>query len=178
MVMAVAGESEPAVAIVRDDEQHQAFERIDAGSRWAGVAVVDAHLLGSTAVMLGDWDLQSTLLRRTIQEGARRVPAAQAGGEPLLVGSADQLADFQRNLVRASRGSRTDWASRFVLAPLEDFATEQLMEPPVRPAWLIWTAIALTIVAAVSFTRPWLPPRLALLLFSTPLALISCRLAT
>ena len=45
-------------------------------SRWAGVAMVDAHLLGSTAAMLGDWDLQSTLLRRTLQEGALRVPVA------------------------------------------------------------------------------------------------------
>src|SRR5438876_190139 len=131
LVTLLAEEPEPTVGIVPDDEQHETFERIDAGSRWAGVAVVDAHLLGSTAAMLGDWDLQSTLLRRAIQEGARRVPAAQAGGEPLLVESADQLADFQRKLVRASRGSRTDWASRYLLAPVEDFATEQLMETPV-----------------------------------------------
>src|SRR3954470_21371004 len=90
LVMTFAEEPEPSVGIVPDDEQHEAFERIDAGSRWAGVAMVDAKLLGSTAAMLGDWDLQSTLLRRTIQEGARRVPAAQVGGEPLLVQSAVQ----------------------------------------------------------------------------------------
>ena len=83
-----------------DDEQHQAYERIDAGSRWAGVAMADARLLGSTAAMLGDWDLQSTLLRRAIQEGAPRIPAADGGGEPLLVENAEQLADFQRVLIR------------------------------------------------------------------------------
>ncbi|MEA3081837.1 MAG: hypothetical protein QOD54_1505, partial [Sphingomonadales bacterium] len=56
LVMGMAGQAEPAVAIVPDDEQHQAYERIDAGSRWAGVAMADARLLGSTAAMLGDWD--------------------------------------------------------------------------------------------------------------------------
>ena len=48
-------------------------------SRWAGVALVDSRLLGSTAAMLGDWDLQSTLLRRTIQDGALRVPVGDGG---------------------------------------------------------------------------------------------------
>ena len=120
------------------------------------MALVDAHLLGSTAAMLGDWDLQSTLLRRTIQEGARRMPASSGGGEPLLVESADQLAGFQRVLITASRGARTDWASRYLLPPVEDFATEQLMETPVRPLWLVWAALALTLGGAVCFTRGWL----------------------
>jgi hypothetical protein len=178
LVIAIAEEPEPAVAIVPDDEQHEAHERIDGGSRWAGVAVVDAHLLGSTAAMLGDWDLQSTLLRRAIQEGARRVRAIDAGGEPLLVQNADQLTDFQRVLVRASRGGRNDGASRYLLAPVEDFATERLMETSVRPIWLVWAAVALTLGGAVCFTRGWLGAGLVLLLLSTPLDLIAARLAT
>jgi len=128
LVIALGEEPESAVAIVPDDEQHEMFERIDAGSRWAGVALVDAHLLGSTAAMLGDWDLQSTLLRRSIQEGARRLPAVEQGGEPLLAGSGDELADFQRDLVQSSRGKRDDAASRYILPPIEDFATERLMQ--------------------------------------------------
>jgi hypothetical protein len=142
------------------------------------VAVVDAHLLGSTAAMLGDWDLQSTLLRRTIQEGARRVPVADAGGEPLLANSADQLTHFQRHLVQASRGGRDDWISRYLLPAVEDFATEQLMETPVRPLWLIWAALALTLGGAVCFTRGWLGAGLVLLVLSTPLDLIAARLAS
>jgi hypothetical protein len=177
LVMALAEEPEPSVGTVPDDESHEAYERIDAGSRWAGVAVVDAHLLGSTAAMLGDWDLQSTLLRRAVQEGARRIRAAEAGGEPLLVENADQLSGFQRTLLRASRVSRVDWASRFLLAPLEDFATERLMETPVRPLWLLWTALALTLGGAFCFTRGWLGAGLVLLVLSTPLDLIGNRLA-
>jgi hypothetical protein len=178
LVTRIAEEPERVVAVVPDDEQHEAYERIDAGSRWAGVAMVDVPLLGSTAAMLGDWDLQSTLLRRAIQEGALRINADEAGGEPLLVENAGQLADFQRVLIKASRGARTDFASRYLLAPVEDFATEQLMETPVRPLWLIWTALALTLGGAFCFTRGWLGAGLVLLLLSTPLDLIAGRLAS
>jgi len=178
LVTRMAEQAEPAVAIVPDNEEHAAYERIDAGSRWAGVAMADAQLLGSTAAMLGDWDLQSTLLRRAIQEGAVRILAAEAGGEPLLVESADQLADFQRVLIQASRGARTDFASRYLLAPIEDFATEQLMETPVRPLWLVWAAFALTLAGAFCFSRGWLGAGLVLLILSTPLDLIAGRLAS
>src|SRR6476619_2030462 len=113
LVVEMAQEPESAVGTVPDDEEHQAFERIDAGSRWAGVAVVDAHLLGSTAAMLGGWDLQSTLLRRAIQQGALRLPAGEGAAEPILVERTQDLETFQRKLLDASRGVRTDWVSRY-----------------------------------------------------------------
>ena len=74
----IAEFAEPAIAVVPDNDAHRDNERIDDTSRWAGVALVEAHALGSTAAMLGDWDLQSTLLRRTVQSGARRVAAGLA----------------------------------------------------------------------------------------------------
>lgn len=177
LVLALAEEMEPAVATVPDDEEHARFERIDAESRWAGVALVDAHLLGSTAAILGDWDVQSTLLRRSIQEGARRLPAAEYGGEPLLADNADELAGFQRHLVQASRADRDDAASRYVLPVVEDFATEQMMHRSVPPVWLIHGSLALTLAGAVCFTRGWLGAGLVLLIIAAPLDLIAGRLA-
>jgi hypothetical protein len=178
LVASMAAEPEPAIGTVPDDEAHESFERIDAESRWAGVALVDAHLLGSTAAMLGDWDLQSTLLRRALQEGALRVPATETGGEPLLVDKAEDLQDFQRKLLVSSRGIRPDWVSRYLLPPVEEFATENLMETRVRPIWLMWAALALTLGAAFCFGRGWLGAGLAMLVASTPLDLIASRLAT
>jgi hypothetical protein len=178
LVAAVADEPEPAIATVPDDEIHAMFERIDAESRWAGVALVDAHLLGSTAAMLGDWDLQSTLLRRTLQEGAIRVAASSGGGDPLLAESAEDLQNFQRKLLIGSRGTRPDWVSRYLLPPLEEFATEHLMETGARPTWLMWAAVALTICGAICFTRGWLGAGLVLLIASAPLDLIASRLAS
>ena len=177
LVAQFAEEPEPAISIVPDDSVHESFERIDAESRWAGVAVIDAPLLGSTAAILGDWDLQSTLLRRAVQEGARRVSAVDAGGEPLLAERPEQLEQFQRGLVAGSRTERTDWASRYILPPVEELATQQLMETAMRPAWLVWTALALTIAGAICFTRGWLVAGLVLLVLSTPLDLVASRLA-
>ena len=173
-----ADEQEPAIATVADDAEHEQFERVDAHARWAGVAMVDGHLLASTAAMLGDWDLQSTLLRRALQDGARRVSLDEETGEPLLVNGAEQLSGFERAMVSASRGARRDFTSRYLLAPVEDFATEQLMERPVRPEWLIWAALALTMTAAAAFFFGWRATAVALLLVSAPLDLIAARLAT
>ncbi|MEO6225286.1 MAG: NTP transferase domain-containing protein [Sphingomicrobium sp.] len=178
LVAQLADEPEPAVATVSDDEAHQAFERIDAQSRWAGVALVDVNILGSTAAMLGDWDLQSTLLRRSLQEGALRIPVPEGGAEPLLVERPEQLETFQRTLIAASRGARSDWASRFLLPPVEEFATHQLMETAVRPRWLIWSALGLSVGGALCFARGWLAAGLVLLGLSAPLDLVAARLAS
>lgn len=178
VVAELAEEPEAAVATVTDDEMHEAFERIDGQSRWAGVALIDAKILGSTAAMIGDWDLQSTLLRRTLQEGARRIAVAAGGGEPLLVERPEQLEAFQRALVAASRGARGDLASRFLLPLVEEFATEQLMETAVRPSWLIWTALGLTLGGALCFLWGWPIAGIVLLLLSTPLDLVAARLAS
>src|SRR5436853_3701143 len=40
LVTAIAEEPEAVVATVPDDEVHEAFERIDAETRWAGIALV------------------------------------------------------------------------------------------------------------------------------------------
>ena len=177
LVEQLAEESEATVATVPDDEQHAQFERIDNQSRWAGVSIIEGDLLASTARMLGDWDLQSTLLRRAIQDGAARAPVSP-GMEPVLAEEAGQLAEFQRGLLAGSRAKRSDAASRYALPAVEDWTTEQLIETQVRPEWLLWAASGLTIAAAVAFLRGWLGLGLGLLIVSTPLDLIASRLAT
>ena len=176
LVAQLAEEEDSAVATVPDDEAHALFERIDNESRWAGVSVIGGDLLASTARMLGDWDLQSTLLRRAIQDGAQRVPVSE-GMEPVLAESPAQLAEFQRGLLAGSRVARSDAASRFVLPPVEDWATEQLLESQVRAEWMLWAAAGLILTAAIAFLNGWLLTALGLLILSTPLDLIAERLA-
>ena len=70
----LADEPEPAVATVPDDEQHEAFERIDAGSRWAGVAMVDAAI---ARLDRGDaWRLGSAVDLAPARDPGRRAAAA------------------------------------------------------------------------------------------------------
>ena len=177
LLASLAEEQEPVIVTVPDDEAHQRFERIDAVSRWSGVAIVDSQTLGATAAMLGEWDLQSTLLRRALQGGARISPLAPGAGEPLLAETDRDLADLERHLLVASRGSRRDWASRYILPLVEEFATEKLIETRVRPEALVQAALLLSIGAAVAFGGGWPRTGLALLVLTTPLGLIARRLA-
>lgn len=172
-------EEEAAILTVPDDEIHAGFERIDGNHRWAGLARVDANILGATAAMLGDWDLQSTLLRRAIQAGARLVPSTTGEGRgPFLATDEQSMTDYERRLLVASRTAREDAVSRYLLPIVEEVATEKLMETSVRPAWLVNFALAMTIAAAFCFTRGWHAAAVALLIMSTPLDLVAQRLAT
>jgi hypothetical protein len=175
LLRGLEADAEALVLTVADDEGHQDFERIDGVSRWSGIALIEGRMLGATAAMLGDWDLPSTLLRRTLQDGARLVPVA-LGSEPLLARNGADLAQFERSLLTASRTERTDIASRFVLPLVEDFATERLMETKIRPGWLLHVALLLTTAGAFAFTRGWLWGGLVLLVVSTPIDLVARRL--
>ena len=177
LVVDASDDGERVIATVLDDEPHQAFERINATHRWAGLAIVDGATLSSTAAMLGDWDLQSTLLRRTVQAGARLI-AAPVGITPYLAGGETDPAAFDRHLLIASRQSRRDWPSRYLFPLVEDFATERLAPTGLQPAWLIDAALALTLIAALLFTRGWLVTGAVLLFLAAPLDLIAGRLAT
>jgi hypothetical protein len=177
LLMSVIEEEEPAIVTVADDDEHQHFERIDAVSRWSGVALADAQTLGATAAMLGDWDLQSTLLRRMLQSGARLIPIQPGAGEPVLAAAESDLAGLERQLIVASRGTRSDWASRYLLPLVEEWATEPLLKSTIAPQRLIEAALVLTLGAAVAFFEGWLWPALGLLLVSTPLDLIARRVA-
>jgi CheY-like chemotaxis protein len=178
LLEAVVEEQEPVIVTVPDDEPHEKFERIDAVSRWSGVALVDSQMIGATAAMLGDWDLQSTLLRRALQSGARTVPIAPSAGEPLLAEAPEDLADLERRLFVASRGSRRDWASRYVLPLVEEFATERLVESRVRPDMLVQAALLLSLGSVIAFATGWRWVGLVLLVLTTPLPLIARRLAS
>jgi hypothetical protein len=171
-------EGDGAILTVPDDDPHAHFERIDAQHRWAGLAKVDANMLGATAAMLGDWDLQSTLLRRAVQAGARLIPSSSGEGRgPFLASDVAALAGYERRLLVASRTTREDAVSRYLLPVIEEIATERLMEAGIRPAWLVQTALAMTVAAAFSFSRGWHWAAVALLVLSTPFDLVAQRLA-
>ena len=171
-------DGESAILTVPDDEAHAGFERIDSANRWAGLAKVDAQMLGATAAMLGDWDLQSTLLRRAVQAGARLIPSNSADGRgPFLASDTAAMAGYERRLLVASRTARDDAVSRYLLPVIEEVATERLMETGLRPAWLVQAALVMTVGGAFCFTRGWHWAALALLILATPLDLVAQRLA-
>ena len=175
-MLAAPGRSILTVADAKVDDR---YERIDAESRWAGLAMLDGELLKQTAAMLHDWDLQSTLLRRAVQGGAVALPLR---GEPeddqLIVAerSAD-LAELQARILRGAGGRRDDWVSAYLLAPFEQAATQGLMATRATPAMLGIGAVAATFLGLLAFGTHFYATGLFLVLLATFLDGVGDRLA-
>ena len=169
----------PVLLTVPDSGSDDRFERIDADARWAGIALLEGAFLRETAAMLHDWDLQSTLLRRAVQSGARQIALRADMPEPPLTiaeDSADLLA-AQRRIVDGSAGTGEDWASRYLLGPIEASATRALMPSALTPIWLYLAAGVVTGLGAILFAGGWLWLGAVMLLLASPLDGIAERLA-
>lgn len=136
----------PAPALLTLPDTEPAFERLDASARWAGLAVTDGATLRRTVAMLGEWDLQSTLLRRLVQAGATRVEAA---GRVRLVGDAAQAREAESALVGGGAAVR--------------HAASAMSERALPPLWLRGGALALAGLAIPALASDWIATGGALL---------------
>lgn len=167
----------PTILTVPDDERHERYERIDLESRWAGLARMTGEDVGSTAAMLGDWDLPSTLLRRAVQAGAAQRPSAVEGG-PLLVDSAADGAQFSDRLLAASRAARVDWVARYVTVPIEEWATIKFSGLRAKPTLVAALTPILVAGALLAFAIGQGLLAAFLLLLSIPFDLVGRRIAS
>lgn len=162
-----------AVLTVPDGSHGELYERIDAGSRWAGVAAIDGAMLRETAGMLRDWDLQSTLLRRTLQAGAMHLVAE---GPVAILDRDEDLDLLERRIVADADEARGGWTDR-LLAPLERIGTAFLMGSRLSPQLLGFGAALLTGLGAIGFYFHYNWSGLLGLLIATPLEGMARRLA-
>jgi hypothetical protein len=162
-----------AVLTVPDGSHGELYERIDAGSRWAGIAAIDGGLLRETASMLRDWDLQSTLLRRTLQAGAEHLPAE---GAVAILDREEDLDLLERRIVADADEAGGGWMDR-LLAPVERFGTALLMGGRISAQLIGFGAALLTGLGAAAFYLHWPWTGLACLLVATPLEGVARRLA-
>jgi hypothetical protein len=174
-IAALGGHVILTIPDVRADER---YERIDADSRWAGLAMIDGALLQETARMLRDWDLQSTLLRRTVQAGARQLAVTgDMADEPLLVAEGPgDLAELEMRIVAGSAARRRDWVSRWLLGPVEAAATRMLMPGGMTPGLIGLGAVACWTFSLIAFGAHWLGTGMTLALLATPLEGVAERL--
>ena len=171
----LAAEEGNAVLTVPEGAHGELYERIDAQSRWAGLAAIDGALLRETAGMLRDWDLQSTLLRRTLQAGAGHVEADNAASVAILDRDQD-LDELERRIIAGADLANRSW-SDYVLAPIERLVTLMLVGSPLSPQLIGLGAALLSALAAASFYVGWYWIGLLKLLAATPLEGIATRLA-
>jgi hypothetical protein len=172
-LMRLAEGEGPLVLTVKDSLFGELYERIDGNSRWSGLAATNGAMLHDTAAMLRDWDLQSTLLRRILQAGARHLAA---DAPVAIVDSMDDLAVAERQILEGARTTEGGWAAR-MLAPVERGVTFVVMGAPVASGAMGFASMALTGLGAAAIGWGWLWTGLALLLLATPLEGIALRLA-
>jgi hypothetical protein len=168
--------SAPAILTIPDAPETREWELIDASARWAGMLLVDGELVRRTARMLGDWDLQSTLLRNAVQAGAERVPLERG---PLLAQVADSAAALaaEQAISQAAARRPAGLLDRYVFDPLARALAPRAMAAMIDPAWLRGGASGLLMLAAITFMAGWRWPGLVLAMLSGPVDVLGRHLA-
>lgn len=123
--------------LVTDEEN--GLERLDANSRWAGIARVSAQRLAETATLPRDYDFLSALVRVAAQHGARKLPIASglARDGHGVEHDASGLARRGRAIFASLAGNRTRWIDRWVFGPLARVALPGLVAKGASPLALI-----------------------------------------
>lgn len=172
-------EAGTTILTVPNAPAYDAYELIDQDSRWAGLLVLDLARFRATVNMLGDWDLQSTLLRTAVQAHAARVPVTAGEPASLLVPVVDPEAAHRAEQAIVARAVRRHGglADRYIFAPIATLAAPAAMRAMLDPQWLRIGAAALTIVAALLFLLDWPRTGLAALLLAGPVDTLGRQLA-
>jgi phosphatidylglycerophosphate synthase len=170
------------------DSSTSAGERIDAATLSGGIAKLPAALVSSTASALGDWDIQSTLLRALVASGARRTDiagldryaAARRREVPFvweLVATAEDEARATHALLASAQKGCLDWPARFLHPPVENALTRLLLDTRVTPNMVTVATGVIGAAAAVAFATGWLWTGLLLALLIGPLDGVDGKLA-
>ena len=145
----------PALLAVPDGPGHEDFERIDAADRWAGFALFDKRFLESTAQMLGDWELGSTLLRRLVQGDAGRIAALDADAGlgapgPMLVTGPAPLGAIETGLLRRADPGEGNWAELYLHRRIASPLIGPLIARQIDRGLVAWAAAGLAWLAAAA----------------------------
>jgi hypothetical protein len=166
------------IMTVPDDRDHVRHERIDAATRWGGLMLIDGSQLRGTAAMLGDWDPQSTLLRRLVQVDATRLALDTDADGLFLIDRASALDAVRDRLLRDTRGRLgASWPGRNVYPWIEDLAVPPLLDRGADPVWLHAAAVSTTLLATIGFMLEWPGLGLAFMMLGGVLEAIGRRLA-
>jgi hypothetical protein len=156
----------PALLVTPTETATAHFERIDGNHVWGGGMLISGDTVLSTVDMLGEWDLELTLLRRAVQQNARRIeiPAVMAGAARLV--RIDERADAERALAALTESAGVDEsggdALSMALAPVRRRLVASMARLQVNPDRLSWAGGLLAIIGVASASADW--PRLAMII--------------
>lgn len=180
---AMAARSAPTLLVVADTPENEDFERVDADHRWAGLALTRVDTLAATAAMLGEWDLQSTLMRRIVQESADYLPVDGEAGivvdardAVLLAAHSAKSRTAGRSMLRRHSAQDSSWPDRYIFGPLASRVAPPLIDRGVEAVWLRLAAIVAMLASGTAFWFGWLWTGLVPTLLSGPLWAVAGRI--
>ncbi len=191
-IEAVAKASGAGAAIAVWADEHAApidGERIAENRIFAGIARFPGQLVRTVSRDIGDWDLQSTLLRSALGEGsvieinaaeiatydpARRREVALCWVRVVDKESAKKATDIA--ILDAQKGV-LDWPARFIHPPVENLLTRLVLPTPLTPNMISVGVFLIGLVAMACFATGWLWTGLVLALIAGPLDGVDGKLA-
>lgn len=111
----------PTLLVTADASVTQGLERIDAASRWAGLAVLPISALTAIETAPRDWDAQLLLFRSAVQVGAARIaidPALFVSGDMMVAETNEAVAALERRLLTAQADDACGIGRRYLVGPL------------------------------------------------------------
>ena len=147
----------PALAVNSGEPPYDGAERLDSTSFWAGLAVYDGRLVRAVAADLGEWDLQSTLLRAATGEGIAQVEPFAGGLPPSwrFIAEPGNSAATDAQLIADGAPVRSGWPSRYLYPPVERMAVAAALPTRVTGFALAVTAGVLGGLAALALALGW-----------------------
>ena len=167
----------------------QGVERLDALTFAAGVAAIGGAQVRRAARALGDWDLESTLIRLLAEDPAvarlewtrlaeyapaRRRNVALIWSRPQSEAEAATLND---TLIAAAQKGCLDWPARFLHPAIENLLVRLLAPTRITPDMVTLATGLIGVAAAVAFAAGWLWTGLVLALITGPLDGVDGKLA-
>lgn len=160
------------LAVKTGEPPYDGAERLDSASFWAGLAVYEGRLVRAVASDLGEWDLQSTLLRSATGEGTAQVEPV-AGGLPAtwrFIAEPGASRSIDEQLIADGAPVRSGWPSRYLYPAIERLAVRAALPTRVTGLALAVTAVALGGLAALAFAMGWPAVGLGLAIIAPPVA--------
>lgn len=138
-------------------DEDNGLERLDANSRWAGIARIGTQRLAETAQLPRDYDFLSALVRVTAQHGAAKLPLK--GGQVReghgIEHDAGGLARRGRAIFASLAGDRVRWVDRWVFGPLARFALPPLVARGASPLALIAGGVGVALAGMFGIWSGW-----------------------
>lgn len=168
-----------ALLLAEDDGTTAHMERVDAASRWAGLARVSPVTLFNTLDLIGDWDVVLTLMRAAVQNNPKRVTITTsdiAEGRVALVDRQDMADLVGKSLASASWNNWVGAEHYLLQGPVKLLATP-LLRMQVPAAHIALAALGVAALGALAIVPGWTLAALALLLLALMADLLSRQLA-